>query len=230
LNTETPSPTVKEEARQGILAKLRETTAEQRSAWSSAIVRWLTLSDAWIGHGGTVALFGGMKLEADLLSVIPWLRTQGLRAAFLAIEPNRTLTPYLVHREEDLVPGVFGVLEPRRDPEMRLNIEDIGTVLVPGRAFSPVDGTRLGLGKGHYDRFLAAPGMRARKVGVSFAMQMMDSVPSEVHDVKMDALLSESGWSGIGTNRRANPWATSDLDEVPAEELGKYLLALFTED
>jgi 5-formyltetrahydrofolate cyclo-ligase len=163
------------------------------------------------------------------LSVIPWLRDLGLRAAFLAIEPDRTLTPYLVHHEEDLVPGVFGVLEPRRNPEMRIKIEDIGTVLVPGRAFSPVDGTRLGLGKGHYDRLLVAPGMRARKVGVGFAMQMMDSVPSELHDVRMDALLNEAGWSGIGPSRPANPCASTALDKVSADQLGRYLLELFTD-
>jgi 5-formyltetrahydrofolate cyclo-ligase len=192
-------------------------------------VRWLTLSDAWIGHGGTVALFGGLKLEADLLSLIPWMRARNLKPAFFAIEENYTLVPYLVYREEDFVPGVLGVLEPRRDPETRLAVEDIGTVLVPGRAFATSDGTRLGLGKGHYDRFLSAPGFRARKIGVGFALQMEPTVPGEAHDMKMDALVSETGWMAIGKPDLAAPAmpASGLPDDASAEAMQDFLLRLF---
>lgn len=208
-----------------MLARLRATTAEQRSAWSSRIVQWLTLDDAWVGHGGTVAIFAGLKLEADLLSLIPWLRARNLKPVFFAIEPNYQLVPYLVYREEDLVQGVLGVLEPQRDPETRVNLADIGTVLVPGRAFGTSDGARLGLGKGHYDRILSAPGFRARKVGIGFELQMESQVPAEAHDVKMDALVSESGWRGVAKPHLQAP--TLPLGEQTADELRRFYLDLF---
>lgn len=229
LNPENSIIDAKNQMRQSVLARLRATTPEQRSAWSSAIVQWLTLSDAWVGHGGTVAIFGGLKLEADLLSLIPWMRARNLKPAFFAIEENYTLVPYLVYREDDLVPGVFGVLEPRRNPETRLGIEDIGSVLVPGRAFATDDGTRLGLGKGHYDRFLSAPGFRARKIGIGFALQMEPSVPGEGHDVKMEALVSETGWTAIGKPGLTAPSlpASGLPDDLSAEATKDFLLHLF---
>jgi 5-formyltetrahydrofolate cyclo-ligase len=64
---------------------------------------------------------------------------------------------------------------------------------VPGLGFGR-DGTRLGRGKGHYDRFLPGLSSTAFLCGVCFRCQVSDALPVESHDVPMDALLTESGW------------------------------------
>ena len=59
-------------------------------------------------------------------------------------------------------------------------------ILVPGMAFDP-EGHRLGRGKGFYDRLLKNSG--AYKAGVCFGFQVVGEVPSEPHDVRMDAVV-----------------------------------------
>lgn len=77
---------------------------------------------------------------------------------------------------------------------------DIDLVIVPAMLFAPSTLTRLGRGKGFYDRFLVAlDAARAErglppsvKLGVGFDVQMVESVPAEAHDIRMDAVVSAS--------------------------------------
>jgi 5-formyltetrahydrofolate cyclo-ligase len=64
--------------------------------------------------------------------------------------------------------------------------------VVPGTAFTP-RGERVGQGGGWYDRFL--PGRRPDSVtiGVGFAPQLVEVVPTEVHDVVLDCVVTEDG-------------------------------------
>jgi molybdopterin-guanine dinucleotide biosynthesis protein A len=63
-------------------------------------------------------------------------------------------------------------------------------------------GGRLGRGGGHYDRLL--PLLRARGwrvVGVAHAAHLLDELPAEAHDARLDRVLSESGWLEIAAHR-----------------------------
>ncbi len=56
-------------------------------------------------------------------------------------------------------------------------------------------GTRLGHGKGHYDRALAklaARGIRPKLVGIAFAAQEVEVIPAEPHDVRLDWIVTEN--------------------------------------
>jgi 5-formyltetrahydrofolate cyclo-ligase len=64
-------------------------------------------------------------------------------------------------------------------------------VLVPGLAFD-VTGARLGRGKGFYDKWLAA-NPSVRSLGICFKCQILESLPSEGHDARVGAILSEDG-------------------------------------
>lgn len=67
-------------------------------------------------------------------------------------------------------------------------------VLVPGLAFAP-DGRRLGQGGGWYDRLLAQLPGECLTVGVCFAEQLVDDLPSERHDVAVAVVVTEAGTS-----------------------------------
>ena len=183
----------KEDLRRRMRDRLGEIPPGQRMAWSGQILSRFTSDDEWIKSGGVVALFGGLKNEPNLLPLLPWLKQRGLAAAFFAIEGDE-LTPYLVRDEQDFIPGTMGVLEPKRGPSARLPIADLSVVLVPGLAFGTEDGSRLGRGKGYYDRVLGNPEFRGRSIGICYAMQLMPTVPREAHDVCVHALVNESGW------------------------------------
>jgi len=65
----------------------------------------------------------------------------------------------------------------------------IDVVVVPGLAFT-TSGDRLGQGGGWYDRFLASLRPEAIKIGVAFAPQIVESLPVEPHDIRMDVVIT----------------------------------------
>ena len=75
-------------------------------------------------------------------------------------------------------------------PEDAVDASWADVIIVPGTAFT-VDGARIGQGGGWYDRFL--PGRRDDTVliGIAFAPQIVESVPTETHDVQLDLVVTE---------------------------------------
>lgn len=179
-----------------MISKILAVPEAQRIAWSDSIVRWLKSSDAWLPASGVVAMFGGGKLEPDLLPLIPWLNERGVGVAFFGIEAN-TMHPYQIKNTEDLLVGKFGVLEPNPDSCASLSIADLGVVLTPGIAFESSHGHRMGRGAGYYDRFFSAPECRARRIGVGFSLQFCENLEIEDHDVFMQSFVTENGWIPI---------------------------------
>jgi len=64
-------------------------------------------------------------------------------------------------------------------------------VLVPGLAFTAA-GHRLGQGGGWYDRFLAGVRPDCLTIGVGFAEQLLDAVPTEAHDIILDRVITDA--------------------------------------
>ena len=76
-------------------------------------------------------------------------------------------------------------------PEDNPEPESVDLVLVPGVAFTR-SGDRLGQGGGWYDRFLPTARQDTRVVGVCFAEQVLDDLPVEDHDVRVDCVIDDS--------------------------------------
>ena len=88
--------------------------------------------------------------------------------------------------EERLLPGE-GYAIPEPVGELFTDWGKIDLILVPGVAFDK-SGNRLGRGKGYYDKVLKQTG--AYKLGVCFDFQLVERVPVEPHDVKMDRVVA----------------------------------------
>ncbi len=87
--------------------------------------------------------------------------------------------------KEQLCPGE-GYAIPEPVGKLFEDLGQIDLILVPGVAFDS-SGNRLGRGKGYYDKILKQT--KAYKVGVCFDFQLLDKVPTEEHDVKMDRVI-----------------------------------------
>lgn len=96
------------------------------------------------------------------------------------------LTLSYIDGTDSLISGAYGISEPRRVKEAR--IENIDAVLVPGLAFDR-GGGRTGFGKGYYDRLLHSS--CSVKIGLCYDFQIIDSVPVQEHDVIMDFIVTE---------------------------------------
>ena len=187
----------KQALRAEMRAALRAMTAAQRAAGSAAIVKALQEDVSWLPpEGRVVALFGGLPSEPDLRPLLPWLASHGRRAAFFAVS-GEEMVPHAVRVAGELRTGVLGVMEPDLDKCEALSLGALGVVLVPGLAFSPRTGLRLGRGRAYYDRLLSRVKPECRRIGVCFTLQFVDGVPAEPHDLPVEALVTEQGWRRI---------------------------------
>ena len=84
-----------------------------------------------------------------------------------------------------LITGKYAVCEPAT--EQFSDYSKIDLCIIPGLAFDK-HGNRLGKGKGFYDKFL--PNINAVKIGVCFDIQLLDNVPCDDWDKKMDLVIT----------------------------------------
>lgn len=86
--------------------------------------------------------------------------------------------------DSEITPGYRGIPEPVSDEATN---EPEALMLMPGLAFTR-DGLRMGYGGGFYDRFLAQE--MHKTIALCYDFQLVDELPTEAHDVPVDAVLS----------------------------------------
>jgi len=102
---------------------------------------------------------------------------------------NDNLILQQVENFENLKMSNWGILEPLPNC-LKILPKEIDLAIVPGVAFDK-KGNRLGRGKGFYDRLL--PEISASKIGLAFSCQIVKSLPTQAHDVKVDKVVTEEG-------------------------------------
>jgi 5-formyltetrahydrofolate cyclo-ligase len=98
--------------------------------------------------------------------------------------------PFRFLAGDPLEPGPFGIMQPaKRHPVVQPDLVLVPLIAVDGH------GTRLGRGKGHYDRALV--GLKkngARLIGVGWPLQrLVETIPADEWDVPLDAFASPDG-------------------------------------
>lgn len=137
----------------------------------------------------TVAAFHPHKSEPNIIYFLDSLVENGYEL-FLPRVNGDNLDLVQVQTVEEVETGKFGINEPVKHLSPT-HLTDFDLILVPGLAFG-MNGHRIGYGRGFYDRLLSE--VRGLKVGVGYSFQIVDEVPFEEHDVKLDVVISENGF------------------------------------
>lgn len=98
---------------------------------------------------------------------------------------------FLWEKKSDLMVNRFGIKEPKPDEKNKVIPDQKTLVLVPSVALDK-KGNRLGMGLGYYDRYFAKY-PKACKVGVVFSCCVVDNIPREDHDLKVDYIATDKG-------------------------------------
>lgn len=150
-----------------------------------------------IEPGTIVSGFSPIRSEADIRPLMADLKRRGARLCLPVIVDRQTIIFRELVPGADLVPMGFGTFGPGPEAEEL----DPDLMLVPLSAFD-AQGQRIGYGGGYYDRAidrLNKKGLFPELIGIAFDCQEVASVPVEQHDVRLHAILTESGL------RRFNP-------------------------
>lgn len=126
-----------------------------------------------------------MKSEVNVIPLIKVAMAAGITIVAPKTLRKRQLENLILTDLNFLEKGVFGTYHPR-NAEIYKGHYDM--IIVAGLAFSD-NLYRVGYGGGYYDTFLADQ-KNAHKVGVGYPFQMVQTVPTENHDVPLDEVIS----------------------------------------
>ena len=137
-----------------------------------------------------VLLYASKRGEVHTDGIIQSALSLGKKVALpVTIKEGHVLELYEIKGIDELSEGAFGILEPARNQERRVQPEEVELVVVPGVSFDR-RGHRLGYGMGYYDSLLKK--VKGCKVGLAYDMQMVEHVPDEPHDVAVDMVVTQS--------------------------------------
>ncbi len=160
-------------------------TANDRRRASDTIVDLLVnLPECVAAH--QVMLYGAAGEEVAVDDAAAHLRARGAATLYPRVAGD-ALEIVAVADSTEFLPGFRGIREPAGPAQQQPALD---VVVVPGIAFDRA-GRRLGQGKGYYDRLLATTD--ATRIAVAFSCQIVDVVPADALDARMDVLITEDG-------------------------------------
>ena len=178
----------KKSIRQSIKRATQSLSREELNVQSDKVVE--SLKELILSRKpSVVALFSPLPDEVDITPVIEYLVEQNQclvvlpRVDIKADKPTMEFYPYC---KAEMEVGAYGINEPQGDNPC--SAEAIDLMVVPAVAFTR-RGERLGRGKGFYDCYLSREGFRAYTVGVCYSHQLLDSLPTEPHDCRVDEVV-----------------------------------------
>ncbi len=137
-----------------------------------------------------VMLFASKTGEVSTYRMIDEALEMGKRVALPRCTSQGTLVPREIrNRHKDLEKGAYGVYEPRRH-KCPIRPDKIGLIVVPGVAFDTKK-TRIGRGKGYYDRFLKKLPPGTTTIGLAFKFQVFENLPKDSHDVPVSKVITD---------------------------------------
>jgi 5-formyltetrahydrofolate cyclo-ligase len=199
MNPAQAAPSVKQELCKRVIAQRELLSPDARAAYSAAITeRLLKLPE----YRQASAVLGYMNFGAEFASEF-WIQqvlADGKRLALPRVNRHTNqLDLYWVNDlANQLEPGLWGIREPVVERCDRLTTPNaVEFVLLPGVAFTR-DGARLGYGGGFYDKLIARlddegkVAQRPTLVAGAYSMQIVERVPQEATDRKVQWLVTEN--------------------------------------
>ena len=182
-------PRQKERRRSQALRRLAGLAPGHLAAGSARITRSVLESPAWSRARTVHTYVSSLPGEVDTHALIGAALAQGKRVLVPVVAGRRAPLRHAgIGGLGELSRGPMGLLQPA-SPRFVEPAADL--VLVPGLLFDR-RGFRIGRGGGWYDRFLGglAGGVR---IGLIYDEFFVDRVPTEGHDVPVDAVATPSG-------------------------------------
>jgi 5-formyltetrahydrofolate cyclo-ligase len=145
---------------------------------------------AW-GDVPTVAAYLSFGTEPPTRQLVDGLANAGCRV-LLPIIDGDAMDWAAYAGPAELAPGPLGISQPTGSRLGTAALRQADLVVVPALAVDPA-GHRLGRGRGFYDRALAT--VAAPVIAIVYDEELVDNVPNEPHDRRVDGVLRPAGVS-----------------------------------
>ena len=186
--TKTDLQIKKDKIRKEILAKRNILSDKDINKKSDLIIKNLA---SYIENVQNIMIFMDMKTEVKITKLLELYPKKNFFISKITNSKNREMKINKYNKNE-LILHKFGYYESSSNDFYDEEILDV--VIVPALAFDSKK-NRIGFGGGYYDTFLEKVRKKNNKalfIGVCYDFQIIDSVPTEKHDVTLDFVISES--------------------------------------
>jgi 5-formyltetrahydrofolate cyclo-ligase len=181
----------KEELRKTILQE-RESLGNREIAKKSDLIFQRVKTATFFREASSLVLYSPIRKEVNTESIFLLAKNLGKRTGFpVTLTSIMRLLLFEIDDLEELTVGTYGIKEPPFLEENLISLDKLDLLIMPGVAFDE-SGCRVGYGGGYYDRLTVEDGFRAVKMALAFDLQIVEGVPREPHDIKVDYIITES--------------------------------------
>ena len=180
----------KNEIRKNLILKRNQLSKETVQKNSNYIMEKL---HPYVREAENIMIFMNMGNEVEITRLITLYPNKKFYIPKTLSNRNMKINLY---NKNELILHKFGYYESASNIFYDENILDL--IIVPAVAFDYTK-NRIGFGGGYYDTFLSSIVFLEKKknrnkpliIGVCYDFQLIDYIPSEVHDIKVDSIITE---------------------------------------
>ncbi|MGS0673689.1 5-formyltetrahydrofolate cyclo-ligase [Shewanella sp. 30m-9] len=192
------SPNTNQASRKQLRSMIRQArralSAEQQTRYAESAAN-LSLSAIRKFNARRVALYLTNDGELDTKPLIEALWQQGIKVYLPRLHPFSAgnLLFFRYEPDSELQQSHLGIWEPKLDITQMLLAHQLDVVITPLVAFD-LQGNRMGMGGGYYDRTLANWQRKGKPLPIGYAhdCQLVDALPCEHWDVALPFIFTPS--------------------------------------
>lgn len=149
----------------------------------------------------TVSCYLATSIEPATQTFVDGAVARGLRVLLPITRVDGLLDWVAADPEAAVSIGALGVPEPAGELLGPIAVGDVDVMIVPATA---VDrrGTRLGAGRGYFDKTLGSMRHRPPVYAVVYDTEVVDDVPKDVHDQPVDGIVTPTTTLTVASRRR----------------------------
>jgi 5-formyltetrahydrofolate cyclo-ligase len=180
--------------KRALRAELRERrrtmTATERETSAVAITNQLEKLTTDLGVD-YIAAYLSRPNEPGTRDFLAWACARGIRV-ILPVSRDDGLLDWAPYDANDEMEDIAGMPAPTTKVLSPMAIDNVGLIIVPAATVDRT-GMRMGWGQGYFDKTLGSMQKCPPVYAVIFDDELVDSVPSEVHDKTVNGVVTPSG-------------------------------------
>jgi 5-formyltetrahydrofolate cyclo-ligase len=142
-----------------------------------------------VKNADTVFMYCSLGREIDTRRLMQHCFDRGQKVALPVCVNDEDLVFKEIASSSELITGMYDLLEPPAGAAAA-KVTEKSVMIAPSLTYDR-QGYRMGKGKGYYDRWLSKN--KLYTVGLCREALLVDEVPREPHDAKVDCLVTEKG-------------------------------------
>jgi len=178
--------------KRALRAEIRErrriTPAHERSEATASVTQNL---QQLAGGIRSIAAYLSTPDEPNTRDFLGWACQQGIRV-LIPFSREDGLLDWAPYDGKEEAEDVLGMPVPTTELLGPIAINDVDLIIVPAACVDQ-SGMRMGWGRGYFDKTLGSMARRPPVYAVIFDSEFIELVPSEVHDQRVDGVVTPSG-------------------------------------